>query len=178
VSPAPAARRAPAVVVAALGDLPPRLLSEVAVALGPALGLAWRPGPLLDRPTYAWNAGRGQYHAPAVLRRLAGLRPASGAPVLGILDGDLFLPDDGDYVLFDADRDLGTAVMGLKRLGADPAHLPRRAQVQAVHALGHVLGLAPCSDSRCAMHPTGEPSEADRKGPGLCASCRSTLGLP
>ena len=165
-------------MVVALGDLPPRLLPEIAAVLGPALGLGWRHGPPLDRPTYAWNAGRSQYHGPAILRRLAGLRPASGAPVLGILDGDLFLPDDGDYVLFDADRDMGTAVMGLKRLGTDPAALQRRAQVQAVHALGHVLGLAVCSEPRCAMHTSSDPFDGDRKAPGLCSSCRSTLGLP
>ncbi len=167
-----------AAVVVALGDLPPRLLPEVAAALAPALGLGWRHGPALDRPTYAWNAGRRQFHAPAVLRRLAGLRPASRAPVLGLVDGDLFLPDEGDYVLFDADRDLGAAVVGLGRLGPDPVALRRRAQVQAVHALGHVLGLAACSDARCAMHASSEPADSDRNGPGLCAGCRSALGLP
>ncbi len=174
--PGTAARPAPAAVVVALGDLPPRLLADVATALAPALGLAWKHGPPLDRPTYAWNAGRRQFHAPAVLRRLAGLRPPSGAPVLGLVDGDLFLPDDGDYVLFDADRDLGAAVVGLGRLGAEPAALRRRAQVQAVHALGHVLGLAACTDARCAMHASNEPTDADRRPPSLCAGCRSVLG--
>jgi archaemetzincin len=175
----PAARQAPAAVVVALGDLPPRLLAEVAAALAPALGLGWKHGPPLDRPTYAWNAGRRQYHAPAVLRRLAALRPAAGAPgpVLGLVQGDLFLPEEGDYVLFDADRDLGAAVVGLGRLGTDPVALRRRAQVQAVHALGHVLGLAVCSDVRCAMHASNEPADSDRNGPGLCAGCRSALGL-
>jgi archaemetzincin len=166
------------VVVVSLGDLPPRLLAEVAAGLKPLLGLGWRPGPPLDRPAYAFNEARRQLHAPAILRRLAGLRPGSGAPVLGLVQGDLFLPDDGDFVLFDADRDSGAALVGLARLGAEPVALRRRAQVEAVHALGHVLGLATCLDGRCAMYPSRDAADADRKGPGLCASCRAALGLP
>jgi archaemetzincin len=165
-------------VVVALGDLPPRLLPEVAAVLAPALGLGWRHGPSLDRPAYAFNAARRQYHAPAILRRIAPLRPSSGAPVLGIVDGDLFLPDDGEYVLSDADREVGVAVVGLGRFAGDAAALRRRTQVEAVHALGHVLGLATCGDGRCAMHPSSDPADADRKHPGLCPSCRAALGLP
>jgi archaemetzincin len=166
------------VLVVALGDLPPRLLPEVAAGLKGALGLGWRPGPALDRPAYAFNDARRQYHAPAVLRRLAALRSAPRVPVLGIVDGDLFLPDDGDFVLADADRDAGAAVIALGRLSSDPAAQKRQALVEAVHALGHVLGLPLCGDGRCAMSPSRDAADAERKGPGLCASCRSSLGLP
>lgn len=167
----------PDVLVVGLGDLPPRLLPDVAGGLREVLGLGWRSGPSLDRPTYAFNATRGQYHAPAVLRRLSALRSSPRQPVLGIVDGDLFLPDDGEYVLCDADRDSGAALVALGRLGDDPAAVRRRAQVEAVHALGHVLGLALCGDGRCAMSPSRDPGESDRKGPRLCASCRAALGL-
>jgi archaemetzincin len=166
----------PDILLVGLGDLPPRLLAEVGAGVKAALGLGWRPGPGLDRPAYAFNEGRRQYHAPAILRRLAGLRTAPRAPVLGILAADLFLPDDGEYVLSDADRDAGAAVVALGRLGSDLPALRRRAQVEAVHALGHVLGLAACNDGRCAMYPSRDVADADRKGPGLCASCRAALG--
>jgi archaemetzincin len=167
------------VTLVALGTLPPRLLGEVAAGLSQALGLAHRPGPPLDRPSYAFNEARRQYHAPAILRRLAALRPAGGRGVaLGILDGDLFLPDDGEYVLEDADRDGGAGVLGLARLAGEPAAVRRRAQAMAVQVLGHLLGLPACSDHRCAMFPARDAGDADRKGPGLCAGCRAALGLP
>lgn len=184
VSPPPAETDArpralwPDVLVVGLGDLPPRLLPEVAAGLKGAFGLGWRAGPSLDRPAYAFNEARRQYHAPAILRRLAGLRSAPRAPVLGILDGDLFLPDDGEFVLGDADRAAGAAVVALGRLSGEPAALRRRAQVEAVHAVGHVLGLSECSDGKCAMSPSRDAGDADRKRPALCATCRGALGLP
>jgi archaemetzincin len=166
------------VLLVGLGDLPPRLLPEVAAGVKAVFGLGWRAGPSLDRPAYAFNEVRRQYNAPAILRRLSALRSAPGVPVLGLLDGDLFLPDDAEFILADADRDAGAAVVALGRLRGDPPAARRRVQVEAVHALGHVLGLSPCSDGKCAMFPSRDAADSDRKGAGLCASCRAALGLP
>ena len=165
------------VILVGLGVLPPRLLAEVANSLQAELGMGWRPGPLLDRPSYAFNEARRQYHAPAILRRLAGMRGAApGAPVVGILPGDLFLPD-AEYVLGDADREAGAGVFALARLAGEPEVLRRRAQVEALHVVGHLLGLSTCLDYRCAMFASRDAGDADRKGHGLCANCRAALGL-
>jgi archaemetzincin len=164
------------VVVAALGTLPPRAIADVGQALLSVLGVPARAGPVLERPAYAFNKDRGQYHTAAILRRLAGLG-APDAPVLGIADFDLFVPD-GPYVFGDADRDAGAALFSMFRLAhADPEKVRRRAQVEAVHGLGHLLGLSHCTDFRCAMFLTRDVPDSDRKGPGLCASCRAALGL-
>jgi archaemetzincin len=142
------------------------------------LDVATRAGPSLDRPKYAHNESRGQYHATSILRRLSSLRGGSGgAPIVGILDVDLFLPD-APYVIGDADRDAGAAVFSLSRLShGTPDQVRRRAQVETVHAAGHLVGLSHCPDFRCAMFVSRDASDSDRKGPGLCASCRSALGL-
>jgi archaemetzincin len=165
-------------IAVALGALPPRILGEVAGGIAGTLGVRWRPGPPLDRPAYAFNESRRQYHAPAILRRLGALRESSSAAVLGLVHGDLFLPDDGDYVLSDLDRGTGVAVVGLGRLGADPVALRRRAQVESLHALGSVVGLSSCLDCRCAMFPARDVADIDRKGGGFCVHCRAALGLP
>jgi archaemetzincin len=165
------------ILLVSLGLPPTRLLADLAAAIRDALGLPARPGPSLGRPGYAFNEGRGQYHTAAILRRLGGFR-AGGAPVLGVADFDLFVPD-APFVVGDADRDAGTAIFSLSRLGhADPDRVRRRAQVEAVHEVGHLLGLAHCADYRCAMFLTREAADADRKGPGLCGACRAALGLP
>ncbi|WP_242392656.1 peptidase M54 [Anaeromyxobacter oryzisoli] len=167
------------VAVVGLGDLPPGVLAGMRHAIAEALGVAARGGPALDRPLYAYNAARGQYHTPAILRRLASLRAgAGGAPVVGITAVDLFLPETR-YVLGDADRDAGAAVISICRLAAaDPEALGRRARVEAIHAAGQLLGLSHCGDHRCAMYLAEEAVDCDRKGPGLCGSCRAALGLP
>ena len=163
------------VVLVALGTVQPRVLHAAAEALK-ELETTARGGPSLDQPKYAFNKDRNQYHATSIIRRLATLRQRD-APVVGILDVDLFLPD-APYVIGDADRDAGAAIFSLARLShGDPDTVRRRAQVETVHAAGHLLGLSHCTDFRCAMFFSRDAADADRKGPGLCASCRTALGL-
>ncbi len=164
------------VLLIALGGVAHRLVQGAAEALHETLEIASKLGPSLDKPQYAFNKDRGQYHATSILRRLASLR-GQGVPVVGIVDVDLFLPD-APYVIGDADRDAGAAVFSLARLShADPDKVRRRVQVETVHGAGHLLGLSHCSDFRCAMFFSRDAADADRKGPGLCASCRAALGL-
>jgi archaemetzincin len=167
------------VLLVALGNVPHRLLVDAAGAVRGVLDLATKNGPSLDQPKYAFNESRSQFHATSILRRLAGLRGGpSGPPVVGIVDVDLFLPD-APYVIADADRDAGAALFSLARLShGDPDHLRRRVQVETVHAAGHLLGLSHCPDFRCAMFLSRDAADSDRKGPGLCASCRAAVGLP
>jgi archaemetzincin len=170
--------RPPHVLLVALGDLPPRLLAECAQALPAALGIRAKGGPSLDRPKYALNEARGQYHATSILRRLSSLRGgANGPPVVGVVEVDLFLPDAA-YVISEADRDAGAAVFSIARLShGEPADLRRRAQVETVHATGHLLGLSHCADFRCAMFLSRDAADCDRKEARLCAACRAALGV-
>jgi archaemetzincin len=135
------------------------------------------------RPDYARNESRGQFHSTAILRRLAH-SVTGGAPVIGLTDVDLFVPD-APFVFGEADRDAQAAVVSAARLRhglegkeVDPERLRRRVLVETVHELGHLLGLSHCADQRCAMFLSHRPSDADRKGPGLCGACRAALGLP
>jgi archaemetzincin len=164
------------VLLLGLGDVPARLLAEVAEALRTGLAVTARAGPLLDRPGYAFNDERRQYHAAAVLRRVSALRAGvGGIPALGIVDGDLFEPDV-DHVLGEVDREAQAAVIALTRLAAPAAPLLyRRARVEALHFVGRLLGLPACTDARCPLYPSQDAGDADRKLPGLCASCRALL---
>jgi archaemetzincin len=170
-------------VVVGLGPLQRQLIADVGAALTAVFGPPVVAGPAQQRPVYAFNKDRNQYHSAAVLRRLAQLRGEQDAPILGVTDVDLFIPD-APFVFGEADRDAGVAVVSCLRLThgpdgrpADPDRLRRRVQVEAVHELGHLLGLSHCQDAHCAMFLSHKPSDSDRKGPGLCASCRGALGL-
>jgi archaemetzincin len=169
--------RPPHVLLVALGTVSHKLVHAAGEALRDTIDMGAKIAPSLDRPQYAFNKDRGQYHATSILRRLASLR-SQAVPVVGVLDVDLFLPD-APYVIGDADRDAGTAVFSLARLShADPEKVKRRAQVETVHGAGHLLGLSHCTDFRCAMFFSRDAADSDRKGPGLCTSCRAALGLP
>lgn len=165
-------------LLVALGSVGERLRAGVRGALREVLQLDADLGPILERPRYAFNEARGQYHTAAILRRLATLRAGvERRPVLGLADVDLFLPD-ASYVLGDADRDAGAALVSTARLATrDLPRLMARARVEAIHEAGHLLGLGHCQDYRCAMFLSLELVEVDRKGPGLCHGCRTALGL-
>ena len=171
-------------LVVALGPVPRALLSDIGSALTQVYGPRVDIGPPQQKPEYAFNKDRNQYHSAAILRRLGQLRgdPAS-PPILGVTEVDIFVPD-ATFVFGEADRDSRAAVVSLSRLAhgpdrmsADPPRLTRRAQVESVHEFGHLVGLSHCQDARCAMFLSHKPSDSDRKGPGLCGACRSALGL-
>ena len=166
-----------------LGVVPRELLVELGSSLRQLFGPATFVGPAQQAPAYAFNKDRQQYHSTAILRRLAQLRAASAGLVLGVTEVNLFVPD-APFVFGEANRDARAAVISLARLAhgpdgkpTDAARLRRRAQAEAVHELGHLLGLSHCQDARCAMFLSHKPSDADRKGPGLCHSCSGALGL-
>jgi archaemetzincin len=165
-------------VVVGLGGVGGRLLGGVREALRAAYALEVVPGAPLTRPHYAFNEARRQHHAAAILRRLAGKGgPGERMPVVGVADVDLFLPEAA-FVLGDADRAVGAAVVSTARLGnRDPLRVEARARVEAVHQAGHLLGLGHCPDRRCAMYLAREPAEVDGKEAAPCDGCRAALGL-
>ncbi len=171
------------VLLVALGPVQRPLVDGVGAAVTAAYGAPVAVGAGQQRPSFAFNKDRNQYHSAAVLRRLAATRGPRPDPVLGVTSVDLFVPD-ASFVFGEADRDAGTAVISVLRLGhgpdgrpADPERVKRRAVAEAVHEIGHLLGLSHCPDSRCAMFLSHKPSDSDRKGPGLCGSCRAALGV-
>ncbi len=168
-------------LIAVLGTVEAPLLSQVAAALRAVVGCEVTRLPGLDRPGYAFNKDRGQYHAAAILRRLVPLRAGKdGVPVVGITDADLFVPD-APFVFGDSDRSDLTAVVSVARMRGEPRvgqeQLLRRLSSEAVHELGHLLGLLHCQDARCAMFQSQRVSDLDRKQPGLCGTCRAAAGL-
>ncbi len=177
-----AAPVAPRVTVGPVGPLPAGLLPEVGRAIQEAFGASVTGAPAQVRPEFAFNKDRRQYHSTAVLRRLDALRPRGDAgPVLGIVDVDLFVPEQA-FVFGESDRAAGSALVSVFRLkgsdgrGVPPERLAHRARAEAVHAVGQLLGLSHCNDFRCAMYPSHTPADSDRKGDGLCAPCRTALG--
>lgn len=169
--------------VLAVGNIQRQLLADVGSALTHTFGPTSRLGPPQQTPVYAFNKDRQQYHSTAVLRRLSQLKEATLGPVLGVTDVDLFVPD-APFVFGEADRDAHASIVSVCRLAhgldgrpAEPERLRRRLQVEAIHEIGHLLGLSHCQDARCAMFLAHKPSDCDRKTPGLCASCKSALGM-
>jgi archaemetzincin len=165
------------ILLISVGGPPPTLAKGLEEALSTHLGISAMVSKVaLQRPDYAFNKDRAQYHCNAIMRRLVTLQEPGQSMVMGITDVDLFVPDSA-FVFGEADRESHSAVVSTARLraGADADQLRRRIQVEGVHQAGHLLGLSYCEDSRCVMFFAQTPLDCDRKQLGLCNPCRNEL---
>lgn len=121
-------------------------------------------------PTEAYDARRQQYRAGTLLELV---RSEAGDRVLAVTAVDLYA-DDLNFVFGLAESPGTVAVVSLYRLraGGDARFLRERALKEAVHELGHTVGLPHCSDSRCVMHFSNCLEDTDQKGTSFCRRCR------
>ena len=74
------------------------------------------------------------------------------------------------------------AIISLARLKAGYPGKPftaelflRRALTEAVHEVGHLLGIGHCPQPTCVMHFSNSLYDTDRKGPTFCSRCQEFL---
>ncbi len=132
-------------------------------------------------PESAYVPRRRQYLAD-------GFIPLAPAEVLNrrnlaliVTNVDLYVPRL-NFVFGLADMQRRVAVISLARLTpefyglkSNPGLLNERALKEAVHELGHLLGLGHCQNPACIMFFSNTLADTDRKGPGFCPTCRKQL---
>jgi archaemetzincin len=154
------------------------LKSGLEDGLGAQVSLA----PAMPLPPEAYEGSRRQYQAEAFITGLPAPPLHSRRLALVITGVDLFVPRL-NFVFGLADTRRRTAVISLARLNPEfyglrekPRLLNERALKEAVHELGHLLGLGHCPKPACIMFFSNSLDDTDRKGPGFCPACRGRLG--
>jgi archaemetzincin len=126
----------------------------------------------------AFDKRRGQYRSNQVLANVQAYALNSGlCRVLGVLDADLFVPEL-NFVFGEAIFPGNSALISLWRLKpefhGEPAKvklLQERSLKEAVHELGHTLGLKHCGRSSCVMHFSNSIFDTDKKQSLFCDEC-------
>ena len=147
---------------------------------------AWRDA------AFAFHAERQQHHSTEILVRMQALSlPAGGADraaqrpwrLLGVTSADLYIPIL-TFVFGEALLEGTCAVVSTFRLRQEFYGLPANAILlgerllkEAVHELGHTLGLAHCEDYRCVMAPSHAVEWIDLKENLFCSACRAQPAL-
>jgi archaemetzincin len=130
---------------------------------------------------------RKQYRSNSILNQIRdyAARKADLNRVLGVLEVDIFVPEL-NFVFGEAMCPGKAALISLWRLkpefyGCSPniELFSARALKEAVHELGHTLGLRHCSRSWCVMHFSNSIFDTDKKQSLFCDRCylQATISL-
>jgi archaemetzincin len=164
-----------------VGSLPPAMLGFLQEGLRRELGAEVKLGENLPLPECC-PEGLRQYRGEPFLAALAAARRPGDELTLGVTNVDLTVPGL-NFVFGLADPGSRGAIISLARLypeyygqPRDPGLFKARALKEAIHELGHLLGLGHCPDSACIMFFSNTLADTDRKGPGFCRRCRELLG--
>ena len=147
-------------------------------AVPKAFGLPCLISPALRLPPQTFDPQRNQYYATAILKKVLKHLPKNALKILAITPVDLFIPIM-KFIFGEAQFEGRAALFSTYRLrpefyGCDPDRrlLLGRSTKEAVHELGHTFGLTHCFNPECVMHSSSLVQETDRKGAGLCPTCR------
>jgi len=163
-----------------IGDIDPGILQQLKGGLEGVFGCPVRIDRSIAIPDNAFDRTRDQYLSDTLLDSLRRHEQKS-AHLLGVTEVSIFT-QGLNFVFGQADGVNRVAVISLNQLRDENCILPggekllaERSLKEAVHELGHTLGLGHCDDVKCVMHFSNSLIDTDVKGCYFCSRCRPKL---
>jgi len=133
---------------------------------------------IMPIPQDAYSSTRKQHNSSRILASMSDLvEDRNTEHVLGITDVDLYVPNL-NFVFGEAECPGRFAIISLSRLKPEFSGQPpnrtlfhERSVKEAIHELGHTLGLHHCRYAKCVMFFSNSLLDTDRKGSTFCEKC-------
>lgn len=180
------------VLIQPIGEVQPDLIGELSGSLEEILPVSCLVQPRIDLPNRAFFPDRSQYLADYLLHVLDGSpRCRNGrCKILGVTSADIFAL--GRTFVFGQAIVAGNAAIistrrlmrkshephypaGMPQFATERQDLLRRTAKEAVHEIGHTLGLPHCTDPGCVMSFSESLIQADQKDLHYCGRCLDRL---
>jgi archaemetzincin len=164
-----------------IGQVAPEILTHIEQSLPKILPdtTATIIKDILPIPQRAFDKKRNQHNSSTILaevRTYANKKPEYQR-ILAVIDTDIYA-SGLNYVFGEAYTNGNTALISLWRLKpqyyrekADLTTYKLRALKEAIHEIGHTLGLQHCRNSMCVMHFSNSIFDTDKKQNLFCDLC-------
>ncbi len=131
----------------------------------------------VEIPSQAYNPMRRQYRSSSILESI---EVKGEQIVLGVIGEDIYA-GNFSFVFGEAELNGSKAIISLRRLRPDEYGMKNgnllklRALKEAMHEIGHVLGLTHCPNQKCVMHFSNSVFDTDLKDWRYCEVCTEKL---
>ncbi len=165
-----------------VGRPPQAAMDAITNELPARTGAKTRLLPALNVPKDCWNQWRKQYNAEGMLSALNGSTAATfiekSVPSLFITDVDIYY-DGLNFVFGLEDPTMAASIVSIARLRPEfydrtpnAQLLIERAVKEAVHEVGHMLGIQHCRRPACVMMFSPSVGDVDTKRNDFCEDCQ------
>jgi archaemetzincin len=163
-----------------LGNMYHGILQELKGGLETVFGCPVQIEDAIPIPNQAFEPARNQYLSDALIKTLRQYKNES-THLLGITEVNIYT-HGLNFLFGQADSEARVALISLSQLRGENYGLPadnkllvERALKEAVHEIGHTMGLGHCRDGSCVMHYSNSLIDTDVKNCHFCSRCQPKL---